>query len=91
MGRLIKNQKLKIKVQNDNSKFKSLKFSIVVLNFALLVLSLILPNKTLAAKPTAPYFQLRVLPSTGADDTGDGRTGNPADYNHYFVGQTFNA
>jgi hypothetical protein len=60
--------------------------------FILIFLFLVLvPLKTQAAVPTPPYFQLRVSPSAGADDTGDGGTGNPSDYNYYFVGQTFNA
>lgn len=46
----------------------------------------------LAAEPTLNnWFQLRASPFTGADDTGDGGTGNPTDYNYFYVGQTFTA
>ncbi len=90
MGRPIKNQKSNLKMQNDNSKLKFFKFYIAIFSFVFLVFNLA-PFGAQAAEPTAPYFQLRVSPSTGADNTGDGGTGNPNDYNHYFVSQTFNA
>lgn len=69
-----------INIEIQNSKT----FLLSVFSFIFLVLSLILTTQALAAEPTAPYFQLRVSPSTGSDDTGDGG-------NYYFVGQTFNA
>jgi hypothetical protein len=37
------------------------------------------------------WFELRSDPFTGKDDSGDGGTGNPADFNYYYVGQTFTA
>ncbi len=37
------------------------------------------------------WFELHATPTTGADDTGDGGTGNPADLNYYYVGQSFDA
>ncbi len=46
---------------------------------------------TAAAPAMGNWFQLHASPYTGADDTGDGGTGNAADYNYYYVGQTFTA
>ena len=44
------------------------------------------------AEPTgADWFQMRMNPFTGKDDTGDAGTGNPADLNYYYVGQSFDA
>jgi len=42
-----------------------------------------------AAEPSGDYFEIYANPFTGADDTGDGGTGNPADLNYFYVGQTF--
>ncbi len=51
--------------------------------------SLFLFGVIFAAAPAGDdWFQLLVSPSTGADNTGDGGTGNPADYNYYYVGQS---
>ncbi len=72
-------------------KSQNLKFLIGIFTLVFLVLNLIPLGEAQAAEPTAPYFQLRVSPSTGGDDTGDAGTGNPANYNYYFVGQTFTA
>lgn len=35
------------------------------------------------------WFQLLASPYTGGDNTGDGGTGLPANYNYYYVGQTW--
>ena len=44
----------------------------------------------LSASPTGNnWFQLLASPYTGTDNTGDGGSGNPNDYNYYYVGQTF--
>ncbi|MEM9336640.1 MAG: Ig-like domain-containing protein [Patescibacteria group bacterium] len=44
----------------------------------------------LAAAPSGDdYFQLLTNVTTGGDNTGDGGTGNPADLNYYYVGQSF--
>ncbi|MCC7357546.1 hypothetical protein IT408_03515 [Candidatus Uhrbacteria bacterium] len=44
----------------------------------------------LAAAPSGnEWFQLNASPFTGADNTGDGGTGNAADLNYYYVGQSF--
>jgi len=37
----------------------------------------------------ADTFQLLTSVATGGDNTGDGGTGNVADYNYYYVGQSF--
>lgn len=37
----------------------------------------------------ADTFQLLTSPTTGGDNTGDGGTGVAADFNYYYVGQTF--
>lgn len=37
------------------------------------------------------WFQLKTSVTTGGDNTGDGGTGNPSDYNYYYVGQSFDA
>ena len=43
-----------------------------------------------AAAPTGQdWFQILASPSTGADETGDGGTGNPNDLNYFYVGQSF--
>jgi len=75
------------------SKVKKMKNSmlyLMTLSFVICVLSL-MPLKGEAVEPTPPYYQLRVSPSTGGDNTGDGGTGNSVDYNYYFVGQIFEA
>lgn len=42
-----------------------------------------------AAAPTGgAWFQILASPFTGGDNTGDGGTGNSADLNYYYVGQT---
>lgn len=44
----------------------------------------------MAATPSGnDWFQILASPSTGNDNTGDGGTGNAADYNYYYVGQSF--
>ena len=46
----------------------------------------------IGAGPTGSnWFQLFTLTQTGADNSGDGGTGNPSDYNYYYVGQSFTA
>ncbi len=35
------------------------------------------------------WYEIHVVPSTGKDDTGDGESGNPADFNYFYVGQSF--
>ncbi len=35
------------------------------------------------------WFQLLTSHATGGDNTGDGGSGNPNDYNYYYVGQSF--
>ncbi len=42
-----------------------------------------------AAGPSGDFFEIHANPFTGADDSGDGGTGNPADLNYYYVGQAF--
>ena len=43
-----------------------------------------------AATPSGnDWFQLIASPFTGADNTGDGGTGNPTDLNYFYVGQLF--
>lgn len=43
---------------------------------------------TIAAAPAGNFwFQFFATTQTGSDNTGDGGTGNPADYNYYYVGQ----
>lgn len=43
-----------------------------------------------AATPSGnEWFQILANPFTGADNTGDGGTGNAADINYYYVGQDF--
>lgn len=44
----------------------------------------------LAAEPSGnDWFQIKANPFTGADDTGDGGTGDPTDLNYYYVDQVF--
>lgn len=47
----------------------------------------------LTVKAGAPsgtnWFQLLSSPYTGGDNTGDGGTGSPNDFNYYYVGQTW--
>ncbi|MBU0646402.1 hypothetical protein KJ611_02925 [Patescibacteria group bacterium] len=44
----------------------------------------------LAAAPVGnETFELNASPFTGSDNTGDGGTGLPANFNYYYVGQTF--
>jgi len=72
-----------------NSKYnKSLAFKNTKLLASVIVfLSLAIPVS--AASPSgADTFQLLANPWTGADNTGDGGTGLPADLNYYYVGQT---
>ncbi len=61
--------------------------------FTILALGLfVVSSFALGASPTTNnWFQLLVNPYTGADNTGDGGTGNPSDYNYFYVGQTFSA
>lgn len=43
-----------------------------------------------AAEPSgSDWFEFHANPFTGADETGDGGTGNTADLNYYYVGQSF--
>lgn len=43
-----------------------------------------------AASPSGDdYFQLLTNVTTGGDNTGDGGTGDPNDFNYYYVGQSF--
>ena len=44
-----------------------------------------------AAPQGNDWFEIHADPFTGKDDSGDGGTGNPADYNYFYVGQTFTA
>jgi hypothetical protein len=45
-----------------------------------------------AASPSGNnWFEIHSDPFTGKDDSGDGGTGNPADFNYFYVGQTFTA
>jgi len=45
-----------------------------------------------AATPSGnDWFEIHANPFTGKDDTGDGGTGNPADLNYFYVGQSFTA
>ena len=44
-----------------------------------------------AASQGNNWFEIHSDPFTGKDDSGDGGTGNPADFNYYYVGQTFTA
>jgi len=54
------------------------------------VISALAMSTVLAAAPVGDdTFQLLANPTTGADNTGDGGTGLPADLNYYYVGQSF--
>jgi hypothetical protein len=44
-----------------------------------------------AAPQGNDWFEIHADPFTGKDDSGDGGTGNPADFNYFYVGQTFTA
>lgn len=47
-------------------------------------------SKVFGAAPTgADWFQLVTGLVTGGDSTGDGGTGNPVNYNYYYVGEQF--
>lgn len=49
-------------------------------------------NFVFSASPSGNnWFQLLSAPFTGVDNTGDGGSGNPGDYNYFYVGQTFTA
>lgn len=49
-------------------------------------------NFVFSASPSGNnWFELLTSHQTGADNTGDGGSGNPSDYNYYYVGQTFTA
>ena len=51
-----------------------------------------LASLTQAATPSGDnWFQLLTSHTTGGDNTGDGGTGNVADYNYYYVGQSITA
>ena len=52
----------------------------------------LLSSPLFAAEPVSGnWFQLHASPYTGTDDSGDGTTGLSADYNYFYVGQTFTA
>lgn len=58
---------------------------------ALVMLVSSFPFSVQAAEPTGnDWFQIHAEPFTGKDDTGDGGTGNVADLNYYYVGQSLN-
>lgn len=58
--------------------------------FGLMLLALAFGWPAFAGSPAGnDWFQLLASPATGNDNTGDGGTGNPADYNYYYVGQSF--
>ncbi len=62
--------------------------------FSLILLSgiFLFTNIVFSATPSGNnWFQLLTSHQTGADNTGDGGSGNPNDYNYYYVGQTFTA
>ncbi len=57
------------------------------------VLAAMLLGSALYASASSPsgldWFQLLTNQQTGADNTGDGGSGNPDDLNYYYVGQSF--
>lgn len=60
----------------------------IVISALLSVFGIALPSY--AATPSGnEWFQLLASPFTGADNTGDAGTGNAADLNYYYVGQSF--
>lgn len=67
-----------------NANKKALSFWLI---FAFLLCS---ASPAYAGSPSGTnWFQLLASPYTGGDNTGDGGTGLPADYNYYYVGQTW--
>jgi hypothetical protein len=55
-----------------------------------LILSVMFAVPAFAGSPSGlDWFQLLTNQQTGADNTGDGGTGNGDDLNYYYVGQTF--
>ena len=61
-----------------------------VINLFLVVALIIAALPVRAASPTGDdWFQLTASPFTGADNTGDGGTGNATDLNYFYVGQAF--
>jgi len=66
--------------------------SVFVHLIVIFVLFIVFASVVFAADPVgADWFQLLTSHQTGSDNTGDGGTGNAADLNYYYVGQTFTA
>ena len=60
---------------------------IIIAAMILLVFGVTL--RTIAAAPSGNFwFQFFTQTQTGSDNTGDGGTGSPTDYNYYYVGQS---
>ncbi|MBP9765984.1 MAG: fibronectin type III domain-containing protein [Candidatus Pacebacteria bacterium] len=60
-----------------------------IITAGIIILVFGLSLRTIAAAPSGSFwFQFFTTTITGSDDTGDGGTGNPSDYNYYYVGKT---
>jgi len=59
--------------------------------FSLIFTAALMAKPVFAGAPSGSFwFQFFTQTQTGSDNTGDGGTGNPADYNYYYVGQSVN-
>ncbi len=66
------------------------KFFISYIAIVSVFFSLCMPMSVFADTPSGDdTFELITGQQTGSDDTGDGGTGNPNDFNYYYVGQQF--
>ncbi len=66
------------------------KQNIITIILLIFIVSGISFHLVLAGAPSGDdTFELTVSPTTGGDNTGDGGTGDPADYNYFYVGQSF--
>jgi len=62
----------------------------LLLVFFLFIFQFLINSPVFADSPSGnDWFEIRVIPSAGADDTGDGGSGNAVDYNYFYVDQTF--
>jgi hypothetical protein len=66
--------------------FKKATFCVIALSCLFLLINL----QAQAGEPSGSnWFQLLTTITTGGDNTGDGGTGNPDNFNYYYVGQSW--
>jgi len=79
-------------MQKQNRKSSAIRILTILLAVLAFVPMAVWDSFVSAAAPQGnDWFEIHADPFTGKDDTGDGGTGNPADYNYFYMGQTFTA